>query len=336
MKFCTFEIATPLGPVQRVGAAVGTQVVDLAAAYYAWLTETEQASPAGAARQAAALIPTDMVHLLENGDTGMTACQQALEYASGAQPECVGVRLCYAAGDVRLRAPVPRPPMLRDCMCFEGHLRDSYSQLDRPMPSEWYETPVYYKGNIAAISGPEDDVIWPGNSRIMDFEVELAAVIGRRARNIAPEAAERYIAGYTILNDFSARDVQKQEMAVGLGPAVGKDFDGSNVLGPWLVTPDELGTPGQRRFAARVNGETWVDVRNPVAYWPLADMIAYISRTQTLSPGDVIAWGTIPGGCGLEHGRYLRDGDVVELEVEGIGVLRNRVRRSNGTPRLPG
>jgi 2-keto-4-pentenoate hydratase/2-oxohepta-3-ene-1,7-dioic acid hydratase in catechol pathway len=233
------------------------------------------------------------------------------------------------AGDrvdgARLLAPL-RPRTLRDFLAFEGHLKGAYAGLGRDIPPEWYEVPAYYKGMPDTVIGPDADVPWPSYSDRLDHELELAAVIGTTARDIPREDADDAIFGYTIWNDFSARDVQRVEGAIGLGPGKAKDWDGSNVLGPCIVTADEFDA-ANARMTVRVNGETWGQDDAANMHHTFADMIAYASRAQTLRPGEVIGSGTAAGGSGLELDRWLQEGDVVELEVEGIGVLRNRIGR---------
>jgi 2-keto-4-pentenoate hydratase/2-oxohepta-3-ene-1,7-dioic acid hydratase in catechol pathway len=184
--------------------------------------------------------------------------------------------------------------------------------------------PAYYKGLPDTVIGPDAEVPWPPYTDQLDHELELAAVIGRRVRDVGHEDAADCIFAYTIWNDLSARDVQRREGPVGLGPGKAKDWDGSNVLGPWLVTADEFDASAAR-MAVRVNGELWGESSTAEMHHSFADMIVYASRSQTLHPGEVFGSGTAPGGSGLELDRWLRAGDTVELEVEGIGVLRNTI-----------
>jgi 2-keto-4-pentenoate hydratase/2-oxohepta-3-ene-1,7-dioic acid hydratase in catechol pathway len=193
------------------------------------------------------------------------------------------------------------------------------------MPKEWYEIPVYYKSAHWSIVGPGEEVLWPAFTEKFDYELELAAVIGRPGRNIPESSAREYIAGYTIMNDFSARDMQRKEMKVRLGPAKGKDF--ATGLGPVIVTPDELGDPYSLNMTARVNGETWSKGNSGSIHYSFEQMIAFASLDETLQPGDVIGSGTVGGGCGLELDRWVKPGDIIELEIEKIGVLRNTVVR---------
>lgn len=223
----------------------------------------------------------------------------------------------------RLLAPL-RPRSLRDFLAFEGHLRNAYARLGREIPAEWYDVPAYYKGMPDTVIGPEDEVPWPAWTDRLDHELELAAVIGAGGRDLSVEDAPAAIFGYTIWNDLSARDVQARELPVGMGPGKAKDWDGSNVLGPCIATPDELDLAAAR-MRVRVNGELWGEDTPASMHHSFADMIAYVSRSQTLRAGEVLGSGTAAGGSGLELDRWLAPGDVVELEVDGIGVLRNRI-----------
>jgi 2-keto-4-pentenoate hydratase/2-oxohepta-3-ene-1,7-dioic acid hydratase in catechol pathway len=225
----------------------------------------------------------------------------------------------------RLLAPI-RPRSLRDFLAFEGHLKGAYERLGRDIPAEWYEVPAYYKGLPDTVVGPGVEVPWPAYTDQLDHELELAAVIGRRVRDVRREDAAGCIFGYTIWNDLSARDVQRREGPIGMGPGKAKDWDGSNVLGPCLVTADEFDASAAR-MAVRVNGELWGESSSAEMHHSFADMIAYASRSLTLYPGEVFGSGTAAGGSGLELDRWLAEGDVVELEVEGIGILRNTIGR---------
>jgi 2-keto-4-pentenoate hydratase/2-oxohepta-3-ene-1,7-dioic acid hydratase in catechol pathway len=225
----------------------------------------------------------------------------------------------------RLLAPL-RPRTLRDFLAFEGHLRNAYRNLGRDIPQEWYEVPAYYKGMPDTVVGPDTEVAWPAYSDELDHELELAAIIGRTVKDVAPQDALHCIFGYTIWNDLSARDTQRREVPIGMGPGKAKDWDGSNVLGPCIVTPDEFDAT-DAVMRVRVNGEIWGEDTTAHMHHTFADMVAYASRSQTLRPGEVIGSGTAAGGSGLELGRKLAEGDVVELEVEGIGVLRNHIGR---------
>jgi 2-keto-4-pentenoate hydratase/2-oxohepta-3-ene-1,7-dioic acid hydratase in catechol pathway len=250
---------------------------------------------------------------------------------------------------VDLLAPLPIPAQIRDCLGFEEHLKNAFESAiklsamaaDDPttaeqalrasgrfaVPDIWYQQPLYYKANRFSVAPSGKDILWPDYSKMMDFELEMACVIGKKGRDINKDNADSHIFGYTIYNDFSARDAQILESPGMLGPAKSKDFDDSVVLGPVIVTRDELGDPYNLRMQARVNGETWCDSNSNTIHWTFSDMIAHISKGETLYPGEVIGSGTVGLGCGLEHLRFLNHGDIVELEIEKIGVISNRVIR---------
>ncbi len=218
-----------------------------------------------------------------------------------------------------MRRPFPngRPPSIRDFMAFEEHVRNARAATGRgEVPEAWYEAPRFYFSNPAAVYRDGDEVPGPPDTAALDYELELACVIGSDGR---PE-------GFTIMNDWSARDLQAREMQVGLGPAKGKDFATS--LGPVLVSVDELPDDLDMRAVARVNGEVRTDSRTGGMHFSWDELLEAAARnTPGLVPGDVIGSGTVGRGCILEHGdgRWLSAGDVVELEIEGIGLLRNRI-----------
>ena len=237
-----------------------------------------------------------------------------------------------ALRDARLLAPIPVPPSVRDFMSFENHVVTSMEALGRTVDPAWYRHPVFYFTNPAAIVGPSDDVPVPPGSLKFDFELEIAAVVGKRGQNIQVDAAEAYIAGYTILCDWSARDLQEEEMSVGLGPAKGKDTVTS--LGPVLVSPDELEPFRTERgydlaMTVTVNGMPYSAGNWSSLYWTFPQMIAYASRGTELREGDVIGSGTVGTGCILELERvyggakfpWLLPGDHVELAVDLLGVI---------------
>ena len=219
-----------------------------------------------------------------------------------------------ALADVDLLAPVLEPPSVRDFYAFEGHVAAAWRRRGGGIPPQWYEAPAFYFSNPTAIYGPEDVVPYPDGTAELDYELEVAAIVG----------AEGRIGGFTVMNDWSARDLQRAEMKVGLGPAKGKDFATS--LGPFVVTPDEF-DDSRATMVARVNGEERSRGGLADMYHSWGAIVAHAARNTHLVPGDVLGSGTVGTGCILElgDGRWLRPGDVVELEVEGIGVLRNRI-----------
>ncbi len=323
MKLVTFQIGTPLGPFSRVGALHGQHVVDLNMAYTRWLADQGEAQPR---RLADAQVPSSMLAFLQGGPSTMTAARRALDYVNSLGPSVQGPSgegIVHALTTVKLVAPLPDPSSLRDFIAFEEHIAATSKKRGQPIPPEWYKFPVYYKGNHRTIIGPDEALPWPLDTTKLDYELELACIIGRKGRDIPERQAEDYIAGYTIMNDLSARDIQFQEMACRLGPSKGKDF--ATALGPCLMTPDDIADLGALVMIARVNGEEWSRGRFGTIHWSFPQMIAHVSRGETIFPGDVFGSGTVGGGCGLELDRYLKPGDVVELEIQPIGVLRTLV-----------
>ncbi|MGH2717077.1 MAG: fumarylacetoacetate hydrolase family protein, partial [Actinomycetota bacterium] len=212
---------------------------------------------------------------------------------------------------------------LRDFLAFKSHVRLAAARRGTQIPPYWFEAPVYYKGNHRQVIGPEDTCPWPRYTQHLDFELELAMIVGRPGANVGRDDAGTYIFGFTILDDFSARDVQAKESASWLGPAKAKDF--CTALGPCIVTADELGPQPDLEMVCRVNGEEWGRARSSKARWSWSDMIAHVSDAEEIYPCDVYGSGTPGGCCGLDLGRRLEPGDVVELGVERIGILRNTI-----------
>ncbi|NIO04066.1 MAG: fumarylacetoacetate hydrolase family protein [Proteobacteria bacterium] len=288
---------------------------------------------------------TDMLKWLEGSEEAFEETQRVVEFLRRQSPPGTSHRL----DSVVLLAPVPLPRSIRDFMAFEKHIVQAtrtvakwrfppLATLDtwaerlwgRPLigaPKVWYERPIYYKSNTFSVVGPEAEIRWPRYTERLDYELEFGAFIGRAGRDIPKEEARQHIVGYTIFNDFSARDIQLREMQGRLGPAKGKDFDTGNAMGPYLVTADEVPDPYNLKMVARVNGEEWSRGSSADMHFTFEDMITYVSQDETLYPGEFIGSGTVGTGSGLELDRWLKPGDVVELEVEHLGVLRNRVVR---------
>jgi 2-keto-4-pentenoate hydratase/2-oxohepta-3-ene-1,7-dioic acid hydratase in catechol pathway len=279
------------------------------------------ATEAGARRLAAAVAPGSLSGALQAAPSFLEAARAAVETAD---------ERALVTSEPRLLAPID-PVAYRDFMAFEEHFVKG-SELRGLEPAEvLYEFPVSYFGNAAAVLGPEDEIIWPYYSERMDFELELGIVIGRGGRNIAPEDALDHVLGLTVFNDFSARDIQMREMSGGLGPSKGKHFASS--VGPRIATLDSLGD--DLAMTARINGEVWSQGSTGTIMWSISELIAWASASEPLVAGTLLGTGTVGGGCGMELGRFLSVGDVVELEIEGIGVLRNRLVEAPATGWTP-
>ena len=332
MRLATF---VPVGGrAGRPGFVLGDYLLE-AGAFLRWARRRGLPGVARLRRQA---LPETMVDLLAGGWEALLAWRDLLAQVEGDPPLLAELRAqgaLWPMQEVRLRPPVERPPSIRDFMGFEGHVRNARLRRGGDVPPRWYEMPVFYFSNPGALYGPEETVPCPSYTERLDFELELACVITGTGRNIPPERAEEHIAGFTLFNDWSARDIQFREMEVGLGPAKGKDFASS--LGPWLVTLDEFQDRalGDGRYdiplTARVNGRTYTEGNYREVHWTFRQMVAHASREVTLYPGDILGSGTVTWGCILELEPqgfpWLRPGDVVELEAGGIGVLRNRIGR---------
>ena len=235
--------------------------------------------------------------------------------------------------DLAFGPPILRPPSLRDFYAFEGHVRTMWERRGGEVPEAWYRLPIFYFSNVSEIRGPDDPIWSPAASSELDYELEVAAVVDTAAVDLAPEHAGEAIGGYTIFNDWSARDLQREETAVRLGPAKGKDFASS--FGPWIVTPDELvddrGPTGyDLAMTAEVNGVETSRGRWSDAQFSFAEMLARASADVRLRPGDLIGSGTVGTGCLLEVrdatlGRYLEPGDEVVLRVDRLGTLRSPI-----------
>ena len=267
----------------------------------------------------------DLPSLFATGPAGLDAVRELVEDATRGDT----AELSSPLAELRPLAPIPRPPRLRDYLTYQGHA----SGADFELAPVYDELPVGYDGNPNSVIGPDDEIPWPAYTEQLDYELELAIVIGMAGRDIPVARAHEHIAGVTLLNDVSARDIQGHEMTGLLGPAKGKHF--CNVLGPAVMTLD--GVEDDLRMEARVNGEIWSTGRSGGRAYSLAEIVAWASFGEDLQPGEILGVGTIAGGCGLELGRWLAPGDVVELELEGMGVLRNRVgeRASAGAAGIP-
>src|SRR4051794_40144490 len=328
MKLATFQ--TEAGP--RVGLVHrgDNQILDLAVA---------------AQRLGADNSPfKSMLSLIDAGDAALDLAREALQ-ALGTHED---LSLPVAAAEIL--SPLPEPRQMRDGMSFPLHIlqaprgqlklaaraKGDMAELARieaeplpELPEVYRRQPIYYITNRFSVRGTNTTVKWPRYSRVMDYELEFGIVTKGKGANISAAKARDHIFGYTIFNDFSARDAQRIEMEGRLGPAKGKSFDGGNVLGPWIVTPDEIGDPYDLKMECRVNGEVRSRGVSRGMLFSFEEIIAHVTQDETLMPGEFIGSGTVGNGCGLELGQYLEHGDLIELEVENIGILKNKVERQD-------
>jgi len=336
VKLVSFEVHTVLGPFERIGALAHSTLVDLNAAYCARLAESRDLD--ASRRQADALVPPDMIGFLQGGAEAREMAEAAVAYAgqrlAAEQLPCGprGERLTFAESEVCWLAPVPRPPMIRDGILLLDHYRVGMERLfkiaeqDR-IPEAAKSIPIYWKPSRAAVAGHTADIRWPKYGDKLDYEFELGLYIGKRGRDITVERAWEHVAGYTVFNDLGLRDIQPAEMSLRLGPQKAKDFETSKVMGPCLVTADELPAIDGLRLVTRVNGEVWFDGRISGWAFTFAQLIAHVSRDETLEVGDFFGSGPPAYSVGFEIDRWVRPGDVIECEIEGVGRLRNRIVR---------
>jgi len=330
MRLVTFTRPDqPPGP-GRVGVLAEGRVVDIFATQYA-MARHRGDSPPDAHRAASAAAPADMVAFFAAGDMGRRAADSAVEFALGTLGAGHGIAgpagepMALAERDVRLLAPVPRPRRVRDYLTYEAHATGAGLAL----PEAFSRMPICYKCNVETIIGPGDTAVWPAYTDQLDFELEVGFFTGRGGRNISVADAPAHIAGVTLFNDFSARDIQIYEMTLTIGPSKGKDF--CTAMGPCVLTMDEV-DEFDIACTARVNGEIWATGTTGNRRFSFAEVLAWASYCEDIYPGEFLALGTVGGGCGFELDRWIKPGDVVELEAEGIGLLRNPIGAREQAP----
>lgn len=285
-----------------------------------------------------------MLSLIDGGDRALDEARQLFD-RYGKEPN-----LSLDISKTEILAPVPEPRQMRDGISFPLHIVQSprgmlklkartsgdTKELERlnaeplpELPEIYRKQPIYYITNRFSVQGTNTTVKWPRYSKVMDYELEFGIITKGKGANISAAKARDHIFGFTIFNDFSARDAQRVEMEGHLGPAKGKSFDGGNVLGPWIVTPDEIGDPYKLGMEVRVNGQLRSKGVSDGMLFSFEEIIAHVTQDETLMPGEFIGSGTVGNGCGLELGWFLEHGDAIELEVEKIGVLKNKVERQD-------
>ena len=288
---------------------------------------------------ASAELPTDMLTFIDNHEANF----EIIKALGEVQPH-------YQLSEVQLLAPLPNPRSFRDYVGFEMHMQNASRSFGHKIGPAWYDMPIFYFTNHQAIYGPDDEIKRPTKETKMDIELEMACIIGKKGKDIKTEDATPYIFGYTVFNDWTARAIQKVEMEVPLGPHKGKDF--ANAIGPCIVTADEMeqyripldesifqdpirvphvaGSRFDIKMTSRINGQTICEGNYKTVYYNFEQMIERASENNvTLFPGDMLGSGTVGWGSLIENAfsvhRPLEPGDVVELEIEGIGILRNKV-----------
>ena len=271
-------------------------------------------------------LPPSLDRFLKLVDSPLDLLQETLEVYDRLQKRGDAPALVTSP---TLAKPLDNIPTYRDCYTHEKHVAAGFKKRGASIPEEWYNLPTYYKGATAGFIGPGEKVIWPHYSNKLDYELELALVIGREGKNISTAQAEKHIFGLTILNDISARDMQKRETTIRLGPAKGKDF--CSIIGPVITTWDEFqGKEPNLLMQAFVNGEMWSEGHSGEAHFSWAEILAHASMEEWLLPSDLFGSGTVGTGCGMERNKWIQPGDEIELRVESIGSLINKIGEKNG------
>jgi len=299
MRLASFKIKGGGEKEIRLGAVLGDQILDL--------------NKASGGR-----LPSQMLAFIEGGEKFLDLAQKVIKNQNGKEA-------FVPLNNVQIKSPLPNPPALRDFFAFEEHAKAGSKRRNESLSQEWYEIPAYYKGNHREIYGPDDEIPWPSYTQKLDFECEIACVVGKKGKNLTTQEAKTYIFGYMIFNDFSARDTQKREMKLRMGPTKAKDF--ANAFGPYLVTANELDPAKDLSLKVKVNGEVWSQGHFKDQHWGFPLMVSYVSQSETIYPGDILGSGTFYKGCGLDLDRWIKPGDVVELEVPKLGTLRNTIGR---------
>lgn len=320
MRLVTFASGTA---ERRFGVLDDTVIVEPEAVFRADQTLCHGT----ASSERAPEVASDMVAFFESGADGRALAQGALEIARRYREQGDDLAAATATGEsgpvhqldeVRLLAPVPRPRRIRDYLTYNAHAAGSGLSV----PPAFSAMPICYKCNVETVVGPDEPLLWPSYTDQLDFELELGFFSSAGGRDLTPAEASGCIAGVTVFNDVSARDIQFYEMSLTIGPSKGKDF--CTAMGPCVLTMDEV-DEWAVEMTARVNGEVWASGSTKNRQFSFAEVLAWASLDEPFYPGEFFALGTVGGGCGLELDRWIRPGDVVELEASGLGVLRNPV-----------
>lgn len=317
MKLGRIEVQGPDGPVARLVLVLPEEnrVIDLKTASVAAL-KRDNATHEAAVRLSEALFPGSMAAAIALGDRFLAACHKCDEE----RPDSASLEI-----DSVTWLPATDPSVVRDGLTFLEHIKGFHEKIGAQPTPALLKVPGYFKGTPWTTYGHDAEVPWPEFVGYMDYELELGWIIGRGGRNLRPETARDHLFGVTIFNDFSARDRQKDEFAIGMGPQKCKDF--AYGIGPWITTIDEFAELKDFKMEIRVNGEVWSSGLSGDTLWSPEELIAYASLGDWLQPGDIIGSGTFGKGSALELDRQLSPGDVIELEVAGIGVLRNHMAK---------
>ena len=327
MKICGYRTKPDFSNTIRMGILLDTgEILD---PYLVKTLSYEREGRYNPHERAQYKVPTSLHQFLQVSDNPINELKEIIEIyeklkKSGTIQLSNGTPIVMPTENVTLTKPLDKISVYRDFYAHEKHVAKGFEKRKEPIPEAWYEIPAYYKGATEGFIGPDEEILWPSYTNVLDYELELAAVIAKEGQNIKASEALNHIFGLTILNDISARDIQKKEMAIRLGPAKGKDF--CSIIGPVITTIDEFdGKEPDLLMTAKINGEEWSRGQSGDSHFTFSQMIEHVAMDEWLLPGDLLGSGTVGTGCGLELDKWISEGDVLELEVESIGILKNRV-----------
>lgn len=334
MKVCTYNRQTPIGQFKRLGIFFNeTTIVDV---NLVWQRIFEDEGHFNAKLKANEIAPSNLSAFLTHyQDAAIEMLHETMDAFKELASNNILKTFDQADlafdlrddGRVKLDCPIDKINCYRDFYAHEKHVAKGFEKRGEPIPEAWYEIPAYYKGPTSGFIGTGEIVPWPSYTKKLDYELEFGVIIGKDGKNIKAQNALDHIFGYTIFNDISARDIQKKEMAVRLGPAKGKDF--CSVVGPVIITADEFeGKEPNLKMTASINGEKWSEGYTGDSHYTWAQMIEHASKEEWLLATDFMGSGTVGTGCGLELDKWIAPGDCLELYIEKIGTLKNII----GTP----
>lgn len=325
MKVCTYKRSTPFGEMKRLGLFFDEKtIIDV---NLLWQTEFGRKNFYHPESRADMFAPKSLAQFLRvHQDASISMLQETLElYKKLSKDGVTNVAFhLHDAKDTKFSAPLDEIAMYRDFFAHEKHVKKGFEKRNEPVPPAWYEMPAYYKGGNTGFIGNDEIIPWPHYSQQLDYELELGVVIGRDGKNVKAKDIKKHIFGFTVLNDVSARDIQRKEMSVRLGPAKGKDW--CSVMGPVIVTFDEFNYEEPNlTMTAAVNGEEWSRGQSGDSHYSWGEMIEHMGMEEWIRATDFIGSGTVGTGCGLELDKWIKPGDLLELSIERIGTLKNIV-----------
>ncbi len=330
MKICNYTYNTGHLPQKRLGILIEEEgiIID---PNLAWATEYEREGRFNPLLRAESKCSSSLYKILNGSDDPIEVLEEGYgiylflqKIGIDSMRDGTSISFKISEENVSLNSPMDKIETYRDFYAHEKHVAKGFEKRNEKIPEAWYQIPAYYKGPSCGFIGHESEILWPAYTDILDYELELGMVVGKCGKNIRESHALDHIFGFTVLNDVSARDIQKKEMAVRLGPAKGKDF--CSVLGPVITTFDEFDfKEPDLLMTAKINGEEWSRGQSGDAHFSWAQMIAHVSQDEWVLPADLFGSGTVGTGCGLELDKWIKSGDTIELEIENIGKLTNKV-----------